>query len=137
MAGRHSLHAVVLFAVILHAIAISQIVAAGAGRPEVHPDRPRVPDASLGRRGPRLRLPPSLPGPDRRRRAAGRLLHGPGPAAWRTAAQIVAVIASIGLILPIYGLTCMLFDRRIASHGGGAGGLAPACGRARPRHAQR
>jgi 4-amino-4-deoxy-L-arabinose transferase-like glycosyltransferase len=39
---------------------------------------------------------------------------GYGPDAWRLAAQIVAVLASVGLIFPIYALTRSLFDRRIA-----------------------
>ena len=39
---------------------------------------------------------------------------GAGPTAWRTAAQVVAVLASVALILPIYGITMTLFDRRIA-----------------------
>ena len=38
---------------------------------------------------------------------------GHGPDAWRLAAQIVAVIGSIGLLLPIYALTRALFDWRI------------------------
>jgi 4-amino-4-deoxy-L-arabinose transferase-like glycosyltransferase len=40
---------------------------------------------------------------------------GPGPDAWRIAAQGVAALASIVLILPLYGLTRALFDDRIAA----------------------
>jgi len=40
---------------------------------------------------------------------------GPGPDAWRIAAQGVAALASIALILPLYGLTRALFDDRIAA----------------------
>jgi len=37
-----------------------------------------------------------------------------GPDAWRIAAQLVAATASVGLLVPIYFLTCSLFDRRVA-----------------------
>ena len=40
---------------------------------------------------------------------------GPGPDAWRIAAQGVAALASIALILPLYSLTRGLFDDRIAA----------------------
>ena len=40
---------------------------------------------------------------------------GPGPDAWRIAAQGVAALASIALLLPLYGLTRALFDDRIAA----------------------
>ena len=40
---------------------------------------------------------------------------GPGPDAWRIAAQGVAALASIVLILPLYCLTRALFDDRIAA----------------------
>ena len=77
MAGRHSLLAVVLFAVILHAIAIAQTISARAGWPEVHPDRASVSDAALGRRRSRVRCAPPLPRPDRGRRARGGRFHRP------------------------------------------------------------
>jgi hypothetical protein len=114
MAGRRSLHAVVLFAVILHAVAISQTLLPAqdglkfiriAREFQTHPwdDVIRGSDVHP--------LYPALIA------AAEPLVASfttPGPAAWRTAAQIVAVVASIGLILPIYGITMLLFDRRIA-----------------------
>jgi Dolichyl-phosphate-mannose-protein mannosyltransferase len=115
MAGRHSLHAVVLFAVILHAIAISQsLLPAQDGLKFIRIAREfqTHPWADVVRGSDSHPLYPALIA------IAEPLVSrftGPGPAAWRTAAQIVAVIASIGLILPIYGLTCVLFDRRIAS----------------------
>ena len=114
MAGRHSLHAVVLFAVILHAIAISQTLLPAqdglkfirvAREFQSHPwdDVIRASD-----------IHPLYPALIAAVQPAVAWFTGPGPAAWRTAAQIVAVLASIGLIVPIYGLTRMLFDRRIA-----------------------
>jgi Dolichyl-phosphate-mannose-protein mannosyltransferase len=114
MAGRRSLHAVVLFAVILHAIAISQtLLPAQDGLKfiriardfQTHPwdDVIRGADAH-----------PLYPALIAVAEPVVAWFTSPGPAAWRTAAQIVAVIASVGLILPIYGLTLMLFDRRIA-----------------------
>jgi len=48
-----------------------------------------------------------------------------GAHSWRIAAQTVAVLASVGLILPIYGLTRTLFDRRIAFIAAGLGVLLP------------
>src|SRR5947199_2725104 len=41
-------------------------------------------------------------------------LMGPGPDAWRVAAQGVAAIASLLLLAPLYGLARSLFDDRIA-----------------------
>jgi dolichyl-phosphate-mannose-protein mannosyltransferase len=115
MAGRHSLHAVVLFAVILHAIAISQsLLPAQDGLKFIRIAREfqAHPWADVVRSSDSHPLYPALIAVVEPLVAR---FTGPGPAAWRTAAQIVAVIASIGLILPIYGLTCLLFDRRIAS----------------------
>ncbi len=39
---------------------------------------------------------------------------GPGPEAWRIAAQGVSVLASLILLLPLYGLARSLFDERVA-----------------------
>jgi Dolichyl-phosphate-mannose-protein mannosyltransferase len=114
MAGRRSLHAVVLFAVIVHAIAIKQtLLPAQDGLKFIriardfhtHPwdEVIRGSDAH-----------PLYPAVIAATEPLVAWFTGPGPAAWRTAAQIVAVIASVGLILPIYGITMMLFDRRIA-----------------------
>jgi 4-amino-4-deoxy-L-arabinose transferase-like glycosyltransferase len=43
-----------------------------------------------------------------------RMLAGPGPDTWRIAAQSVAAIASLAVLLPLYGITRALFDNRIA-----------------------
>ncbi len=50
---------------------------------------------------------------------------GHGVHSWRIAAQAVAVLASVGLLMPVYGLTRGLFDRRIAFIAAGLGVLLP------------
>ena len=91
MAGRHSLHAVVLFAVVLHAIAITQtLLPAQDGLKFIRIARQfhTQPWTDVVRGS----TPPALPCLDRGRRAGGRLVSpAEGPGAWRTAAQIVAV----------------------------------------------
>ena len=42
------------------------------------------------------------------------LFAGPGPDTWRIAAQVVAALASLALLFPLFGLTRSLFDERIA-----------------------
>ncbi len=137
MAGRHSLLAVVLFAVTLHVIAITQTIL----------------PAQDGLKFIRIaRLFHSQPWTDVVRGSDSHPLYpaliavtepvvawfaGHGPDAWRLAAQIVAVFASLGLLLPIYALTRALFDRRIALPGGGAGGPLAAHRRIGPRHTER
>jgi hypothetical protein len=114
MAGRHSLRAVVLFAVILHAIAISRtLLPAQDGLKFIRVAREfqTTPWADVVRGSDIHPLYPALIAAVE---PAVAWFGGEGPAAWRTAAQLVAVIASIGLILPIFGITRLLFDRRIA-----------------------
>ena len=114
MAGRRSLHAVVLFAVLLHGIAISQtLLPAQDGLKFIRIAREfqTHPWGDVIRGSDSHPLYPALIA------AAEPMVSwftSPGPAAWRTAAQIVAVLASVALILPVYGITLMLFDRRIA-----------------------
>ena len=114
MAGRRSLHAVVLFAVLFHGIAISQTLLPAqdglkfiriAREFQTHPwdDVIRGSDAH-----------PLYPAFIAAVEPMVARFTSPGPAAWRAAAQIVAVLASVALILPVYGITLMLFDRRIA-----------------------
>ena len=50
---------------------------------------------------------------------------GPGPDAWRIAAQVVAALAAVGLLFPVYFLTQSLFDRRIAFLAAGLLALLP------------
>jgi len=114
MAGRHSLYAVVLFAVVLHGVAITQtLLPAQDGLKFIRIARQfqTQPWTDVVRGSDTHPLYPALI-------AAAEPLVAcfarRGPGAWRTAAQIVAVIASVGLILPIYALAQLLFDRRIA-----------------------
>lgn len=41
-------------------------------------------------------------------------IRGTGPDTWRIAAQVVSALASLALLIPLYGLTRDLFDARIA-----------------------
>lgn len=41
-------------------------------------------------------------------------LTGPGPHCWRIAAQVVSMLASIALLVPLYGFTRSLYDERTA-----------------------
>jgi hypothetical protein len=50
---------------------------------------------------------------------------GPGPDAWRIAGQLIAAMAAVGLLFPIYFLTQSLFDRRIAFLASGLLALLP------------
>jgi 4-amino-4-deoxy-L-arabinose transferase-like glycosyltransferase len=52
-------------------------------------------------------------------------LSGPGPDAWRIAAQVVAAAFSVGLIFPVYFLTRALFDNRVAFMAAGIVALLP------------
>ena len=114
MAGRRSLYAVVLFALILHAIAISQtLLPAQDGLKFIRIAREfqTQPWDVVIRGSDAHPLYPALIAAVQPLVAC---FANPGPAAWCTAAQIVAVLASVALILPIYAITAMLFDRRIA-----------------------
>ena len=138
MAGRHSLLAVVLFAVILHAIAITQTILPAQDGLKFIRIAQSVSLAAVDRRRPRVRYTPPLPGLDRGGRAGGRRCSpAHGPDAWRLAAQIVAVFASIGLLLPDlwpHAGTLRSADRL---PGGGTRGPVAARRRAGPRHAER
>ena len=93
----------------------SPVAPARPGRPEVHPRRPPVPAGSLARRrsrhGPASRsIPHSIAAVE----PVVRLFAGPGPDTWRIAAQVVAALASLAILFPLFGLTRSLFDERIA-----------------------
>jgi 4-amino-4-deoxy-L-arabinose transferase-like glycosyltransferase len=114
MAGRHSLLAVVLFAVILHAIAITQtILPAQDGLKFIRIARlfhsQSWTDVIRG-----SDTHPLYPALIAAAEPAVAAIAGHGPDTWRLAAQIVAVFGSLGLLLPMFGLTRALFDRRIA-----------------------
>jgi hypothetical protein len=114
MAGRRSLYAVVLFAVVLHAVAITQtLLPAQDGLKFIRIARQfqTQPWADVVRESDAHPLYPALVA------AAEPLVGyfaGHGPDSWRTSGQLVAALASIGVILPIYALAALLFDRRIA-----------------------
>ncbi len=114
MAGRHSLHAVVLFAVILHAVAITQtLLPAQDGLKYIRIARQfqSQPWSDVVRGSDSHPLYPALVAAVQPMVAC---FAGHGQDGWRTSAQIVAALASVALILPIYALACSLFDRRIA-----------------------
>jgi hypothetical protein len=114
MAGRCSLFAVVLFALLLHAAVIAQtILPAQDGLKFIRIARQfqTQPWVDVVRGSDSHPLYPALIAATEPVIAT---LAGDGPDAWRLAAQFVAVVASVGLILPIYALTRALFDRRIA-----------------------
>jgi Dolichyl-phosphate-mannose-protein mannosyltransferase len=114
MAGRHSLLAVVLFAGALHAIAITQtILPAQDGLKfiriaQLFHSQPWT-DVVRG-----SDTHPLYPASIAAVEPLVQLVAGHGPDAWRLVAQFVAVFGSLGLLLPIYGITRALFDRRIA-----------------------
>ncbi|QEH37360.1 hypothetical protein OJF2_59500 [Aquisphaera giovannonii] len=114
MAGRRPLFAIILAAAALHAIAITRstlpaqdglkfIRVARQFQVDAWPDVVRGADVHP--------LYPALVA------AAEPIIAsciGRGPDAWRVAAQLVAAVASLGLLVPIYRLTRSLFDDRIA-----------------------
>jgi 4-amino-4-deoxy-L-arabinose transferase-like glycosyltransferase len=114
MAGRRFLLAVILGAGVLHGISIARsLLPAQDGLKFIHIARQFQQDSwpSVVRETDQHPLYPALivvveP--------AVRLLIGPGPDTWRMAAQIVAAVASLALLLPLYGITRALFDDRIA-----------------------
>jgi 4-amino-4-deoxy-L-arabinose transferase-like glycosyltransferase len=114
MAGRHSLLAVVLFAVILHVVAITQTILPaqdGLKFIRIAQSFHSQPWADVVRDSDTHPLYPALIAITEPVIAS---IAGESPDAWRLAAQIVAVFGAIGLLFPIYGLTRTLFDRRIA-----------------------
>jgi hypothetical protein len=116
MAGRHSLLAVVLFALIVHGVAITQtILPAQDGLKFIRIARQfqSQPWADVVRGSDSHPLYPALIAAIEPM-VASVVGDDPDSHSWRLAAQIVAVIASVGLIFPVYGLTRSLFDRRIA-----------------------
>lgn len=125
MAGRHSLLAVVLFAVTLHAIAITQTILpaqdgikfiriARSFQTQPWTDVVRGSDAH-----------PLYPALIAMTEPAVAWFAGDGPDTWRMAAQIVAVFGAIGLLIPIYAITQAMFDRRIALLAAGLAVLLP------------
>jgi hypothetical protein len=113
MADRRALFAVVLLALVLHVVSIARtllpaqdglkfIGIARQFQTEPWPDVVRNSDAH-----------PLYPALVALAEPAVACFRGHGPDTWRIAGQAVSALASVCLIFPIYGLACMLFDRRI------------------------
>lgn len=125
MAGRRSLFAVVVIAMILHIASIAQTILPAqdglkfiriARRFQVDSWADVVRDSDVHPLYPALiAVAEPIVG----------CFAGHGADSWRIAAQAVAVLASVGLIVPIYGLTRALFDRRIALVAAAFGVLLP------------
>jgi 4-amino-4-deoxy-L-arabinose transferase-like glycosyltransferase len=125
MAGRRSLFAVVLVATILHIASIAQtILPAQDGLKFIRIARRFQVDswADVVRASDAHPLYPALIAVTE---PVVAWFTGHGAYSWRIAAQAVAVLASVGLIVPLYGLTRELFDRRIALLAAGFGVLFP------------
>jgi hypothetical protein len=128
MAGRGSLYAVVLFAVLLHTIAITRtVLPAQDGLKFIRVARQfqSEPWTEVVRRSDCHPLYPALVA------AAEPLIGcvaGHGADSWRIAAQVVAVVASVLLVLPVYALARRIFDRRIACMAAALAVLLPRAG---------
>ena len=114
MAGRRLLVGVVLLAALLHAISIGRsFLPAQDGLKFIHvahqfqqddwPDVVRETDQH-----------PLYPALVAAAQPVVAFFRGGGPDTWRIAAQAVAAIASIALLIPLFGLARALFDTRIA-----------------------
>jgi len=114
MAGRRFLLAVVLGAGVLHGISISRsLLPAQDGLKFIRVARQFQEDSwpSVVRDTDQHPLYPALIAAFE---PAIGLLAGPGPDTWRIAAQVVAAVASLAMLVPLYGITRALFDDRIA-----------------------
>ncbi|WP_165228024.1 glycosyltransferase family 39 protein [Aquisphaera insulae] len=114
MAGRRPLFAIILVAAGLHALAIARSpLPAQDGLKFIRVARQfqvdSWPDAVRG-----ADVHPLYPALIAATEPVVSRMIGHGPDAWRISAQVVAAIASLGLLVPIYGLTRRLFDERIA-----------------------
>jgi hypothetical protein len=114
MAGRRRLIAVVLFAVVLHTVIIAQtllpaqdglklIRIAQQFQTDLWTDVVRGSDVHPLYSALVAMTEPLVV-----------VFAGRGPDAWRIAAQVVATLAAVGVLFPVYALTRLLFDHRIA-----------------------
>ncbi len=125
MAGRHSLFAVVLFAIVVHTVAVTQTILPaqdGLKFIRIAEQFHKQPWSDVVRGSDSHPLYPALIATAEPLVA---LFVGNGHDAWRLAAQLIAVMASVALIFPVYGLTASLFDRRIAVMAAGLAVLLP------------
>ena len=114
MAGRRFFVAVVLLAAVLHAISIARsFLPAQDGLKFIHVARQFQKDAwpDVVRDTDQHPLYPALVAAVEPVVAACR---GTDPDTWRIAAQVVATLASLALLFPLFGLARSLFDTRIA-----------------------
>lgn len=114
MAHRRSLLAIILLAALLHAVGIARTLLPAqdglklirfARQFQTEPWSEAIRGADVHPLYPALVAAAEPP--------VSRLV-GEGPEAWRLAAQLVAMLASLGVLVPVYFLTENLFDRRIA-----------------------
>jgi 4-amino-4-deoxy-L-arabinose transferase-like glycosyltransferase len=114
MAGRWTLLAVVFFAGVLHAVIIAQTLLPaqdGLKLIRIAQQFQREPWTDVVRGSDAHPLYPALVAVTEPLVAR---FAGHGPDAWRIAAQVVATLATVGLLFPMHALTRLLFDRRIA-----------------------
>src|SRR5262245_61298030 len=114
MAHRRSLLAISLVAASLHAVAIAQtLLPAQDGLKFIRFERQFKKEPSCD--GIRVAdVHPLYPALVAMVEPPVSRIIGEGPDAWRLAAQLVAALASLGILIPVYFLTESLFDRRIA-----------------------
>ncbi len=114
MAGRRFLLAIVLLGAVLHAVSIARaLLPAQDGLKFIHVARQFQRNAwpDVVRQADQHPLYPALIAAAE---PVVRILAGPGPDAWRIAAQTVAALASLAILFPLFSLTRSLFDGRIA-----------------------
>ncbi|MGC8644038.1 MAG: ArnT family glycosyltransferase, partial [Isosphaeraceae bacterium] len=114
MAGRRLFVVIVLLAAVLHAISIARsFLPAQDGLKFIHVARQFQKDAwpDVVRDTDQHPLYPALVAAVEPIVAACR---GAGPDTWRISAQVVATLASLALLFPLFGLARSLFDTRIA-----------------------
>jgi hypothetical protein len=115
MAGRRYLIAIVLLAAVLHGVGIAKtILPAQDGLKFIRIAREFQfrPWADVVRNSDQHPLYPALIALTAQGFA---LLAGDNPTTWRIAAQVVSTLASLLLLVPLYGLSRSLFDARIAA----------------------
>jgi hypothetical protein len=115
MKGRRRLFAIVLLAAALHSIGIARtILPAQDGLKFIRIAREFQSGSAIDvvRRNDQHPLYPALIAMAEPLVAA---CSGRGPETWRIAAQLVAAIAAVGTLLPLYNLARALFDDRIAA----------------------
>ena len=125
MAGRRTFLAVVLLAVVLHAVIIAQTLLPaqdGLKLIRIAQEFQTQPWSDVVRSSDAHPLYPALVAVTQ---PVVAVFAGHGPDGWRITAQIVATLAAIGLLVPIYAVTRLLFDHRIACLAAGLAVVLP------------